>query len=67
MRRRRTSAANTAATMPDFSQPDHAALVRLPPNSLVVGARFGMTLARQNSGKMKLCLTARLWFSGRIF
>jgi len=44
--------------MPDFTQPDHAAFVRFPPNSLVAGARFGMTLARQNSGKMKL------WFHG---
>ena len=45
--------------MPDFTQPDHAAFVRFPPNSLVVGARFGMTLARQNSGKMKLWLPRR--------
>jgi len=41
------------------SQPDRAAHVRFPPNSLVVGARFGMALARQNSGKMKLWLHGR--------
>jgi len=40
--------------MLDFNHPDRATHVRFPPNSAVVGARFGTALARQNSGKMKL-------------
>jgi hypothetical protein len=54
--------------MPDFSQPDRAAFVRFPPNSVIGGSPFGMALARQNSGKMKLWLHGRAFgFSGAIF
>jgi hypothetical protein len=52
--------------MPDFNQPDRAAPVRIPPNSLFAAARFAIALARQNSGKMKLWLHGAPVACGRI-